>query len=393
VLSAIGSYAVAAGGLAAFTLLLHLFAMWTSGVEANDKRRGLLALIVGADNRVSTSKLQLLMWTYAIAFVLLAIVLEGRADDILTTGLETQYLLLLGIPVVGAAGAAVITSSKVQSGTIDKPSDPSTAASTALTGIRDGLADVVTDDSGRGDLGDFQYFVFNLVALTYFFTNFFSGTQDALPTIPDTLVALTGASAFAYLSKKGVINDAPKLTGIYPSTVARGDQVTVRGVNLVGPSSPAASVDPSRGLKLLFGGLQATGVDATDATAVLVTVPETTPIGQTDVKAVTSAGVETESLPFQVVQGGPEILGVRPTKIVLGTDSELTVDGFGFGTQPGGVLLDGRSLGVKVWGANQVVADLPTLPATGFSAAARTQRDVDSRGRPSSDFPVEIAGL
>jgi len=300
VLKPMGAYAVSAAALALATILLHLFAMWASQAKKDDKRRGLLSLLVGVDNRVSTSKLQLLMWTYAIAFVLLAIVLEGRADDVLKSGLETQYLFLLGIPVVAAAGASLITTTKVKSGETDKPPDTPNAAPNALTGIRDGLADVVSDDSGRGDLGDFQYFIFNLVALAYFFVNFFGAAADILPTIPDTLVALTGASAFAYLSKKGVVTNEPWLTGVYPSTASKGDEVTVRGVNLLGPSAKTKEQDPSRGLTVLFGGLLGTDVQVDDEGIVNSRVPAAT-AGQSDVRVVTAAGVETNSLPFHVV--------------------------------------------------------------------------------------------
>jgi hypothetical protein len=307
------AYTLAAVTLLLVTVILHVLAKSAFDTDPADKRRGLadpadkrrglLALLVGADNRVSTSKLQVLMWTYAIAFVLLAIVWEGRADDVLKHGLETQYLFLLGIPVVGAAGSSLITTSKLQAGKADKPTDPSKKAETVAQGIGKGLKDVVTDDTGHGDLGDFQYFLFNLVALTYFFVAFFAASADVLPTIPDTLVALTGASAFAYLSKKGVATNEPKLTGVYPSTAKVDKEITIRGVNLLGPSSESApNDDPSRGLKVLIGGVLGTGVSVDDKGIVTGTVPAVAPTGSTEIGVVTAAGVQTNTLPFNVVK-------------------------------------------------------------------------------------------
>jgi hypothetical protein len=247
------------------------------------------------------------MWTYAIAFVLLAIVWEGRSDDI-SSSFSPQYLLLLGIPVVGATGASLITTAKEQSGS-PKPTDSPDAAPNALAGIREGIADVVTDDAGRGDLGDFQYFIFNLVALTFFFVDFFAAAADGLPIIPDTLVALTGASAFAYLSKKGVVTNDPRLTGVYPSAANAGEEVTIRGVNLLGPS-PAP--DPmTQGLIVLFEGRlgEAVTVDS-NGTIVKATVPLTAPSSaSSDVRVVTPGGVQTDTLPFTILPGSAATTG------------------------------------------------------------------------------------
>jgi hypothetical protein len=160
----------------------------------------------------------------------------------------------------------------------------------------------------------------------------------------------------------------------------------------VGPSAPPPTPpDTSRGIKILFGGVEGTGVDATDPAAVAVTVPDAAPIGPTEVSAVIAAGVKTaSSLPFQVSVGPAQILAVRPVKIVLGTDTELALDGLGFGDTAGSLLLDGRPLNVTTWSPRHLVAELPASPV-GVVAGAPILRVVDSMGRPTSDFPVEVA--
>jgi hypothetical protein len=70
---------------------------------------------------------------------------------------------------------------------------------TAATAVKD----IVANDQGDLDLGDTQYFLFNLVALAAFFIAFFRDPTQQ-PVLPDTLVGLTSASAAAYVAKKAV---------------------------------------------------------------------------------------------------------------------------------------------------------------------------------------------
>ena len=167
-------------------------------------RRGrqsfIASLLTGQDNRWSTSKASVLLWTYGLLFAFITILLHLRGAGLDKLELSDQYLLLLGIPALGAVAAAGITQSKVGSGNL-----PKEQAATPPTVVQ-GVGQLVSDDSGRSDLLDAQYLAFSTLLLGYFLVQFMSKESATLPTLPDTLVGLTGVSAAGYLGKKGVQN-------------------------------------------------------------------------------------------------------------------------------------------------------------------------------------------
>jgi hypothetical protein len=180
---------------------------------------GLWALVVGEDKRGSTSKLQALLWTYAIVFALLSILFNSGIDGFLKDGLQPEYLLLLGSPAAAAVLSKYFTVTKLQDGTIVK--EP--AADDPLP--TQALVDVLTNDKGRADLFDFQYFLFTVVGLLYFFVAFCPHPEQGLPDLPETLVALTSASAAGYLTKKGLESDVkPTITAVIPANRIDFDQ-------------------------------------------------------------------------------------------------------------------------------------------------------------------------
>jgi hypothetical protein len=188
------TYIVAYLIVAATTIVLHWLVRLSSSEGAS---RGLWALIIGQDGRVSTSKLQVALWTYAVFFSLLVLLFHPNGLAKFTKhGLQAEYLILLGSPAAVAILAKMSTTSKVASGTLAKPEaedDPSAV---------DGVAQAVSNDEGRTDLFDFQYLLFNVVALLYFFWRFLPEPRKGLPNLPETLVALTGVAAAGYATKR-----------------------------------------------------------------------------------------------------------------------------------------------------------------------------------------------
>ena len=89
-------------------------------------------LVLGADNRASTSKFQATAWTYALLFALVTLLVghllyadfDAGWDAFLNDGLNTDYLWLLGIPSAGLVGAKAITQSKAQANPAAKPTKP-----------------------------------------------------------------------------------------------------------------------------------------------------------------------------------------------------------------------------------------------------------------------------
>jgi hypothetical protein len=210
-------------------------------------------LVLGMDKRASTSKFQAAVWTFALFFapmvLLVGHILFGDFDPgwdaFLKQGLNSDYLWLLGIPSAGLVGAKAITQTKVQSNPGSKPAKGDTAATGADASTeppKDGLLarvrELGTDDNDaepQPALGDLQYLVFNLIAVAYFLSAFLEHVEQGLPSLPDTLIALTGVSAASYLSTKAVRSVAPPvIVSVRPSRVVLGATPTTLEVSGAG---------------------------------------------------------------------------------------------------------------------------------------------------------------
>ena len=176
------------------------------GKATYQRGRAFRSLYVGADGRWSTSKVQALLWTYAIVFALVALFVadhlgleSGQGGELSFSGIEfrEEYLLLLGGPFAAAVLAKGIMTTKVENGTITKPEAPTEKS--AVTGFRE----VISDDGGNVDLVDFQYFLFNLVALSFFLVAFLPNLGEGLPELPQFLVGLTSTSALGVRDEEG----------------------------------------------------------------------------------------------------------------------------------------------------------------------------------------------
>jgi hypothetical protein len=158
-------------------------------------------LVNGLDNRWSTSKVSVLLWTGAILWAFLTVLFRYWATAV-PADVPAEYFALLGIPAAGALGAKAVTSNA--KGTKEPLDDPT------LHPVK-GIGQIFSDDSGVPDLLDSQYFLFNCVLLGYFIAGFFqiadptSGTNVALPALPASLLALSGVSAATYLGKKSLV--------------------------------------------------------------------------------------------------------------------------------------------------------------------------------------------
>ena len=287
------SYWLAAGVLVVALVLLY-FLLHPKGGGLSKVWYGIL----GADNRVSTSKVQFALWTLALAFALLVIIFH---DAVFPSGqLDPRYLLLIGFPAGAAVSAKVITSGQVQGGTVNK-----TAQETPTNSVSGAIKDIVSDDSGNLDLGDTQYFLFNLVALVAFFYAF-AHHPTALPVLPDTLVGLTSASATAYVAKKAGTSSPLTITAVSPQLVKIGDSVTIYGSNLwgtlpvVSPTSVPGNtpIDPNPPPKpqVTVGGALAMVTSDASNTALTVQVLAETPPGQTLAVQVVNLGGQSAKL-------------------------------------------------------------------------------------------------
>ena len=198
------------------------------------RRQGLKAAVMGHDNRASTSKTQVVLWTAAVVWALIDLLLLARAHtgaNLFTTAMTNwrpEYLVLLGFPVVAAATAkAAVGGANSGHGPATNDSSMKKMANTLkvsrvymrepagsdVKGFRAGVAELFTGDDNSVDWGDLQYVVFTLVTLTYFVIQFLAQPVNGLPPVPAALLTLTGVSATGYAANK-IVSSKVNLTGV-----------------------------------------------------------------------------------------------------------------------------------------------------------------------------------
>jgi len=250
----------------------------------------ILGLIAGTDGRWSTSKTSNVLWVFAVAWAFIAIILHSAGSDLgAALDLKNEYLIVLGIPTGTAVLAKAVTKGNVDSGKVSTkpPSGPE-------TNVANGLGQLVGTDSGSIDLLDLQYFTFNLVLLGFFFLAFLHGQEKGLPSLPQTLFALSGVSAAGYVAKKTQEEDVePSLESIAPQPSKSGQLVTIYGSRLVVPASGALGAPPVAPTVTIHG--QVAAVEPPSPTAsltepVVVTIPPKLPVGANPVVVTNSRG-------------------------------------------------------------------------------------------------------
>jgi hypothetical protein len=195
-------------------------------------------LVLGKDERTSTSKFQAVVWTFAICFALVTLLIghflysdfDPGWRHFVASGLNSDYIWLLGIPSVGLVGAKLVTQTQVNANPAAKTKRPADKG----TGLQRRVQQLVSNDNDANpspNLGDLQYVVFNVIAVAYFLGAFLAHVQDGLPTLPGSLIALTGVSAASYLATKTASQTAaPTITSAVPSTVVLLDNRTTKVV-------------------------------------------------------------------------------------------------------------------------------------------------------------------
>jgi hypothetical protein len=381
-------------------------------------------LVTGKDRRASTSKFQAAMWTYAVGFALFAflwawvvdqVVTEvwsskpwdddihrslGTAFDHLTDKLDETYLLLLGVPLGTAITAKAITQTKVASGDVVKVDKETTAGESPARQVGTAVQELVKDDKGNADLGDFQYFLFNVLAVLYFLVQFLPHPAKGLPDLPDTLVGLTGVAAAAYVAKKGVYSEPPILYSVAPPAAPAGAKVTVFGQRFggtaaaagAGGTAGAAAPDPAAGaaaptsvpVQVIFGSSPASAVEGTDE-QLTATIPRHAPAGPVQVRVIRPPGAESNQVPFEVLSAQPKITSLVPATVPPNQEAKVTVNGSGFldpsdktPTPSNAVTLDGQTVEAEQWQQDRVVIKVPAIAAKDYTIVVH-----DWLGRPS----------
>ena len=318
--------------LGAGVIIVLLAAVEVISIVAKSDANFLESVVLGQDNRTSTSKTFVFMWTLLVGWALFSILIPGEllrthtcasgshlqaayhtcqvAHDNLgkaqvawkqfqSTGLDSSYLVLLGIPAAAAVGAKAITQSKANSGAIAKRVAPGDQP------VSRRVAQIFSADDNTTDIGDFQYVIFNIIAATYFVAEFLNVPMSGLPQLPDTLLGLTSVSAALYVGKKAATNAKPSITGVFPSVLVRGQSAIITGTSFTGTATPFPD-DQRAKVKVTVNGVTAAVSNAEDATLTVV-VPNTLPsppAGQTQaatIQVYTASDAITPGYPAQYV--------------------------------------------------------------------------------------------
>jgi hypothetical protein len=213
------------------------------------------ALYEGADLRASTSKFQWFLWT-AVALFSYAVVYAkriwyGHFDYV--SYIPPNLLYATGFSLTTMVAAKGITSGYVASGQLSK--GPTLAAGTTgpvggsasptlnpsgqshapRPSTATGAAALFVDDDGIPDLSKIQLIAWTFIAIASYLTQVaYRVNTLATPDLPDidtALLVLMGLGQGAYLGKKLVTTDVPRLTGIVPAAGAAGQEITLLGMS------------------------------------------------------------------------------------------------------------------------------------------------------------------
>ena len=219
-----------------------------------------LALAMGLDNRLSTSKLQALFWTATVGFVYATLyadrLITYHAADAIHV-VPTNVLIALGMSATSVVAAKAITSSQV-------------AANPQAKGANDSpsydLGALVKDDGATtASITKVQFLFWTVVAIAVYIITALQKaatiagcsqvdidnniTSCGLPDIDTMLMAFMGLGHATYLGVKLARNPSPSLTSVTASVTADGrNQITLGGVNLGSSGSllmGGAVVEPS----------------------------------------------------------------------------------------------------------------------------------------------------
>jgi hypothetical protein len=284
---------------------------------------GLLSFIRGKDGRLSTSLLQVGLWTVGVSsalvyFIFLAFysTTPGKTFKLALGGdnLPEEYLLLLGGPFAAAVITRMSIGSKVADQEVQKVEGNAK------------LLDVIADDDAQANLVDAQFLIFNLVALTWFVVELIN-RPTVIPKIPELLVGLTSTSAIAYTAAKRVVSNRPVVTSVTryleetaagAGAIRPGDFIEIHGMNFV--PEGAGTEELLARIVVKFGDrdgsprfiLDGDQIRSPSDTWIVARVPQATEPGNVSVSVVTAAGIEADKRDFTVVEDKPIITGVNP---------------------------------------------------------------------------------
>ncbi|MEV0255956.1 hypothetical protein AB0H82_17040 [Streptomyces sp. NPDC050732] len=310
-LTAIGagwSDARTAGLLAAFVV----GGLLTGAAYAHRARGGVLAPVIGEDNRLSTSRAVAAAWVVLVVFAVLVLAGELAA----ASDHRQRDELITGLDLAGAAGTVTVLAVVCAVAVLVRRVVGLRVLGQRLQKVRADrprAADPLTDDEGRGSFSDAQYVLVNAVAVVFAAVRL-ARRPEQLPDLPWGLALLVLVSAVTYLAGKYSEGGRPVIlsvvrareAGDLDAPIRTGDDIEIRGAGFVPPGAGDAdrlartvvrigAVHVHVPLVPVPGGF----TNPTDAT-LTVPVPVDVEPGRVDVQVVTAAGVETNRVTIDV---------------------------------------------------------------------------------------------
>ncbi|MFB9553731.1 hypothetical protein [Streptomyces roseoviridis] len=291
---------------AALGAAVLLAAALTAAARLHRDRGGIVAPLLGEDNRLSTSRAVAAAWLllslYALLLLALRLVTGATRVDL---GLGRGAGLLAVLALVGwtAVVARLVVVLRVAGRRLQK-----------VRADRPRPADLLCDDDGRACLTDAQYVLVSAAVLVLTAVRL-GRAPDRLPDLPWALVLLVAVSVTCYLFGKCAEGGRPKIfsvvrareAGDLDAPIRTGDDIEIRGTGFV--PAGAAAPDPLTRLVVRIGPVHAHvplvpvpgGFANPTDTALTVPLPADVEPGRVEVSVVTAAGVETNRVAIDVL--------------------------------------------------------------------------------------------
>ncbi|MCT9089364.1 hypothetical protein N4G70_10830 [Streptomyces sp. ASQP_92] len=291
---------------------LAVAVLLTATAHRHRAHGGVLAPVLGEDNRLSTSRAVAAAWVLFAVFaaLFLAVRLAAAADhterETILRGLELGRCAGL-LTVVFLTSAIAVTVRRVVTVRIHGQRLQKVRAD------RPRGADLLTDDAGRGSFADAQYVVVTLVAVLFAAVRL-ARRPEQLPDLPWGLAALVLVSTATYFAGKHAEGCRPVVlsvvrareAGDLDAPIRTGDDIEIRGAGFVPPG--AGTPDRLARVVVRIGAvyvhvplIPVPGGFANPTDGVLtVPVPVDVEAGRVEIRVVTAAGVETNGVLIEV---------------------------------------------------------------------------------------------
>ncbi|MCT4355726.1 hypothetical protein M5362_21540 [Streptomyces sp. Je 1-79] len=291
-----------AGLVAALLLAVPL----TIAAHAHRASGGVLAPLVGEDNRLSTSRAVAAGWLLFAVYTVLFLALRlATGADRAGLGIAHGAGLLTVFALTAAVAVATrrivwarVAGQRLQKVRADRPR----------------AADLLCDDDGRACLTDVAHVLVSGAVLALAAVRL-GRAPDRLPGVPWSLVLLVAVAAAGYLAAKCTEGGRPAILSVVRSREAgdldapirTGDDIEIRGTGFV--PAGASGPDPLTRLVVRVGSVHAhvplvpvPGGFANPTDSVLtVPLPVDVEPGRVEVSVVTASGVETNRVTIDVV--------------------------------------------------------------------------------------------